>query len=130
MSFQHSCELWWYGVFKIIDFPLYGSVAILTILIGGKGQRLGDIVAGTMVISTKKKSEFTRFKMPTFEEDYQPKYFQASSLTDEQVKLIKKVLDLSDAQVHRKAFDVLVEKIENSLSIESDEPNRIFLNQF
>ncbi|WP_322790508.1 RDD family protein [Tenacibaculum tangerinum] len=40
---------------RFVDFTLAsGSVAVLTILLNGKGQRLGDIAAGTTVISEKK----------------------------------------------------------------------------
>ena len=42
-------------VLRLIDISLAsGSVALLTILLNGKGQRLGDLAAGTTVISEKK----------------------------------------------------------------------------
>jgi len=42
-------------VFRLIDIGIsYGGIAILTILINGKGQRIGDIAAGTTVIKLKK----------------------------------------------------------------------------
>jgi uncharacterized RDD family membrane protein YckC len=41
---------------RIVDISLSsGGVAVVTILFSGKGQRLGDLAAGTTVISEKKK---------------------------------------------------------------------------
>ena len=43
-------------VLRILDISLSsGGVAVLTILLRGKGQRVGDIAAGTTVISEKKR---------------------------------------------------------------------------
>ena len=42
-------------ILRIVDVVLStGGIAVLTILIRGKGQRVGDIAAGTTVISEKK----------------------------------------------------------------------------
>ena len=41
-----------------------GSLALLTILLNGKGQRLGDLAAGTTVISEKKIIEFFKKDFP------------------------------------------------------------------
>ena len=41
---------------RIIDIWFFtGSVAVFTILFNGKGQRLGDIAAGTTIISEKRR---------------------------------------------------------------------------
>ena len=49
-------------ILRPIDVLFYGGVAILCIVIGGKGQRLGDIPAGTTVVKLAKDSslEFHR----------------------------------------------------------------------
>lgn len=49
-------------VMRIVDVALStGGVAVLTILLRGNGQRLGDIAAGTTVITEKKKSKIRRY---------------------------------------------------------------------
>src|SRR5687767_1400562 len=37
-------------LFAVVDLLFYGVVAIVVIASGGKGQRLGDVVAGTSVV--------------------------------------------------------------------------------
>ena len=45
---------------RIIDVGITsGGAAVLTILVRGKGQRIGDIAAGTTVISEKKRVSLT-----------------------------------------------------------------------
>lgn len=45
------------NLFRIVDFlPAYFFLGILLILLTSKGQRIGDIVAGTLVISEELKS--------------------------------------------------------------------------
>jgi hypothetical protein len=44
-------------IFSFIDFYiLSGALAVLIIAVGGKGQRLGDIVAGTSVVKLVRTS--------------------------------------------------------------------------
>ncbi|MEQ8715242.1 MAG: RDD family protein, partial [Cyclobacteriaceae bacterium] len=46
-----------------VDFGIYGSIAVLSIIVTKNAQRLGDLVAGTLVISDKTSSSL---------EDYTP----------------------------------------------------------
>jgi len=42
--------------FRVIDFlPLYNALGIILILVNGKRKRLGDLVAGTLVIRTSRE---------------------------------------------------------------------------
>ncbi|CAG5007319.1 hypothetical protein DYBT9275_04020 [Dyadobacter sp. CECT 9275] len=81
---------------NIIDISLFsGVVAMITIIVNGKGQRLGDIAAGTTVVKINpsiKLSDILHNELPI---DYQPVYPNAGQLSDKDVRTIKKVL-LSD----------------------------------
>ena len=51
-------------IMRIVDISLTsGGVAIVAILISDKGQRLGDLAAGTTVISQKKKTNLILVKV-------------------------------------------------------------------
>ena len=63
-----------------IDF-LSGAVALLTIAISGKGQRLGDIAAGTTVVKLVKQAAVTAKEVFTLaDENYSPVFQQVIQL--------------------------------------------------
>src|SRR5690606_42078845 len=64
-------------------FMLRGALAMITIAANGKGQRLGDIAAGTSVVKLVPQ-EATRSAnvFATAEEGYEPTFPQAAQLND------------------------------------------------
>lgn len=75
---------------RIIDISLAsGAVAILTILLNGKGQRLGDLAAGTTVISEKKRVTIQDTIVEEIPESYQPTFPQVTTLSDSDIQTIK-----------------------------------------
>ena len=77
---------------RTIDLNLTsGGVAVFTILLNGKGQRLGDIAAGTTVITERKKVQLSHTILETIEEDYVPKYPQVTVFTDADMQKIKTI---------------------------------------
>lgn len=77
-------------VLRVIDISFAGgSVAILTILLNGKGQRLGDIAAGTTLISLKKRITLNNTIAADLQEGYTPTYPQVTLLTDKDIHTIK-----------------------------------------
>jgi len=86
---------------RLIDISLAsGSVAVLSILLTGKGQRLGDIAGGTTVISEKKRITLKDTLITDIPLDYVPTFPQVTMLSDEDIQTIKKVY--KDALRHRK----------------------------
>lgn len=99
---------------RIVDITMTsGSVAVVTILLNGKGQRLGDLAAGTTVITEKARIGLDRTLMVDLPEDYQPKYPQVTVLSDRDVQEIK---DLYRESVKNSQFQVL-----HSLSLKLSE---------
>lgn len=79
-------------VLRIVDISLSsGSIAILTILLNGKGQRLGDLAAGTTVISERKRVNISQTLSVDIPEEYQPTFPQVTLLTDIDVQTIKEL---------------------------------------
>ena len=77
---------------RIIDIQMAtGSVAVLTILLNGKGQRLGDIAAGTTIISEKKRVTLQEVLLADAPEDYTPTFPQVTLLSDSDAQTIKKL---------------------------------------
>ncbi|GLU45511.1 RDD family protein [Allomuricauda sp. NBRC 101325] len=79
---------------RIIDVTLTsGGGAVLTILLRGKGQRLGDIAAGTTVISEKKRVSLHDTLLRDLPEDYQPTFSQVTVFKDREIQTIKELFD-------------------------------------
>lgn len=99
-------------VLRVIDFSIAsGSVAILTILLNGKGQRLGDIAAGTTVISEKKKITLQDTIATDVVDNYQPTYPQVSLLTDTDINTIKNLYTNAKRKQNHKVILKLHDKI-------------------
>ena len=81
-------------LFRIIDFGLIepGFVALVVAAISEKPQRLGDIVAGTMLIRTAPSTKMDNIVFMPAYDGYQPLFKEAGQLTDRDVELIHEVL--------------------------------------
>ena len=81
-------------VLRIIDVVLTtGGVAVFTILIKGTGQRVGDIAAGTTVITEKKKVFLKDTLLRELPSDYSPKFPQVTIFKDREMQTIKELYD-------------------------------------
>lgn len=117
-------------LFRIIDFSLLsGLVALITVAVSEKKQRLGDMVAGTVLVKTKPRTVFQdTFYVPTEQPAYTVTYPEVSNLSDSDIQLVKEVL----TTVYRSGNPFLAlqaqEKIEEVLNIKSrsSEP-KVFL---
>lgn len=68
-----------------------GGVAALSILLGGKGQRLGDMAASTTVISLKQSLRRGEELLVKVADSHHPKFPQVIALTDAQIRQIKEI---------------------------------------
>ncbi|MFQ5640754.1 MAG: RDD family protein [bacterium] len=117
-------------IFRIIDIlVLYGSVAIITILINGKGQRLGDIAAGTTVVKLKAPVRLEDTILTVVEDKYQPVFSWVMQLSDSDIATIKKVLNskVEDPKIANHVAFKTKTAIESKLGIQSDLMPRTFL---
>ncbi len=77
---------------RTVDIALgFGSVAIVTILLNGKGQRMGDIAATTTVISEKISMGISAIAISQLPEDYIPKYPQVMVFKDDEIQSMKSI---------------------------------------
>lgn len=81
---------WFIRLFEITMTS--GGVALITILVNGKGQRLGDIAAKTCVIRVRRSTKLSDTVFDNFKEDYEAQFPQVMELNDEDVSIINEVL--------------------------------------
>lgn len=70
----------------------YG-LGLIVVLINGQGQRLGDLAAGTTVITLKQRTKLKDTLMTEVREDHPVRFPEAVRLTDAQAAMIKEVLN-------------------------------------
>jgi uncharacterized RDD family membrane protein YckC len=69
-----------------------GSLAVVVLLLNGKGQRLGDMVANTTVAKQKKRVTLEDTLFEEVSEDYTVKYNNVNQLDDVDIETIKAVV--------------------------------------
>lgn len=119
-SFSQYLNRW---VFRLVDFTITGSfLALIMVAAGEKRQRLGDYIAGTVVVKTKPGTEFTETIFTPVETNYEVTYPEVINLKDSDVQLIKDVV----ISVRKSGNTMLAlqaqQKIEQSLHIMSKQP--------
>ena len=112
------------------DFGLVGSVAFVSIMVTQKGQRLGDLLAGTTVIKKKQARRpiiSQAMKQTGTAGNYTPVFAEVYKLTDKEIRLARKsIITYKEVGVSEPAKR-LAEKIKEKLQVESELPPLTFL---
>lgn len=107
---------------RIVDISITsGSVAVVTILLTGRGQRLGDLAAGTTVISEKSRVGLDRTVLVNVPEDYRPQYPQVTMLSDLDVQEIKEIYRESLKNSNYRVIGKLSNKVSDLLQVTPEE---------
>lgn len=115
-------------ILRVIDISMTsGSVAVVCILINGKGQRLGDLAAGTTVISEKKPIGVDQNLWIDLPEGYTPKYPQVRMLTDADMQRIKQLYQEALKFSNYRLVGQLSKKVSELLSVTPEETSIDFL---
>lgn len=116
-------------IFALIDFGvLGGAIAVILVAAGGKGQRLGDIVAGTTVIKQVEQKEITAQEVfVVAEKNYEPVFSQAMQLTEHDIDLIQRALEVNRDLGNAQPMLAVTEKVKRQLGIQTDLPPVKFL---
>ncbi|HBG88434.1 MAG TPA: RDD family protein [Marinilabiliaceae bacterium] len=119
-------------LFRILDVTLlFGGLAVIVIIINGKGQRLGDIAASTTVLKIPDNSDMQSTSWVEVHPNYKPMFPQAELLTDSDIRTIREVLALAVKKSKQSATDELLQQTRDAVvkktSIHSDMPTRKLL---
>jgi hypothetical protein len=116
-------------LFAMLEFQLFsGVIAILTILLGGKGQRLGDLVGGSSVIKLTPQEQVTgKSIFVTADDAYQPTFSQVIVLQEKDVELIQQALEVNRTYNNPKPMFLAAERVKSLLGITTEMPTIKFL---
>ena len=108
-------------ILRVLDVVLTsGGVAVLTILIKGTGQRVGDLAAGTTVISEKVKVTLKNTLLRELPEDYKPQFPQVTVFKDREMQTIKEMYDDAKRRGDHNVIVSLNNRIKEVTSISSN----------
>lgn len=114
----------WTILLMVFPLPIVGIISMATSPVG---QRLGDRLANTVVIKSKRIFSLDDTILKATEQSYQPRYLNVLKLSDRDIYIIKNTLE--EAEKSRKYGNVgkLAEKAREILGIEDDERPLILL---
>ena len=109
-------------IFGFVDFYiLSGALAVIIIAANGRGQRLGDIVAGTTVVKLIAQREITANEIfITPENTYVPTFPQVIQLDSRDIELIQRAIEASRNHGNLQPVLMVTEKIKTLLGIQTD----------
>jgi uncharacterized RDD family membrane protein YckC len=124
-SFANYFVRW---ILRIIDVVMtFGGLAVLTILIKGNGQRIGDIAAGTTVISEKEILSIEDTILKEIPLDYVPKYSQVTVLNDTDIQTVKNLYDEAVFKGNHGIVLNMSKRLEEVMQVEAKETPMSFV---
>lgn len=131
-------------MFRSIDFPLivfaavaYGQLpwwcmmflftGIGCVIITPSSQRVGDLVAGTIIIDRKNRTSWQDTVFTELETGYHPKYPQVMQLSDKDVNTLKGIIGAVKKNNNYDLSMRIAERIKSKLNIQSDQDSLDFL---
>jgi uncharacterized RDD family membrane protein YckC len=131
-------------LFRIIDFPIAMFIAVMNgyvsywaivivlaglicVIVTPKSQRIGDLVAGTILIDLKNRMSWQDTVFTEVESTYKPRYPQVMQLSDRDINTLKSII-----QTVRKKNDYdlslkIADRIKSKLKMDSNQDSLDFL---
>ncbi len=111
-------------LFRLIEISIgNGIIGLIAMVISSKNQRLGDMAAGTAVISLKNDININHTILQEINDDYVPTYPLVIKLSDNDARIIKETFE---AAVKNKDYNLvfkLRQKIESVTGIKNQSGN-------
>ncbi len=131
-------------LFRIVDFPILMLLSTMTgytnwwtvlLLFAGlictiatpKSQRIGDLLAGTILIDLKKRTSWEDTVFTEVESTYQPRYPQVMQLSDRDINTLKNIIETVKK---RNDYDLslkIADRIQSKLKMRTDQDSLEFL---
>ncbi len=106
-------------LFRIIDtLPMTYILAIVSISISKKEQRIGDLVADTTVVKIKKRATLEDTILKIVEHNYKPTFTDVLRFSDKDINTIKEALEMYKKNKNPKHIDQLAKKVKEIANVE------------
>ena len=119
-------------VMRLVDIWFSnGVVGLITIIANGRGQRLGDIAAGTSVVTLKKTNFFQHSIYKQLPDNYELKISEVEKLSEKDIKTINEVLVAyrkNKTEIIRKLLFLTNNEVKKKMNIKNDMPPMLLLD--
>ncbi len=110
---------WWSSVF------IFGGLACL--LATPYSQRIGDLVAGTILIDTRNRTSWEDTVFTELSDNYSPRYPQVMQLSDKDINTLKSIINSVRKSGDYDLSKRIAERIRSKLQLSSDQDSLEFL---
>ncbi|MBC6696607.1 RDD family protein [Hymenobacter puniceus] len=115
-------------ILRIVDTGiLSGLIAVVVILANGRGQRIGDLAAGTSVVSTRARQQGGSLAPAFTDADYMVVFPQAAQLQDHDVATIRQLLFKGLERENYELLNEVANKVKTLTGIQTQLPDEAFL---
>ena len=113
-------------IFRLVDIKVAYLPGVLTMLLSKHTQRVGDLAAGTAVISERAKYNISHTILADISDDYLPSFSQAQILrfNDNDMRIIKENMLEADKRRDLPLMQRLTTKIEEVMQVENRFPSQ------
>ncbi|KAA9353742.1 RDD family protein [Larkinella humicola] len=110
---------------RIIESPMFfgGMVAVITIAANGRGQRIGDIAAGTTVVKLTRPVTLAQITYRALPDDYQVRFPEVAQLSDRDLNIVREALRMNNPEISGLAAD----KVKQVIGVRSELDDTTFL---
>lgn len=143
-SFSQYLIRW---LFRIIDFPVIiilmlifslldprfllmaptAFLGLLCVILTPKSQRIGDLVAGTILIDLKVRTSWQDTVFTEVENTYQPRYPQVMQLSDRDINTLKSIIETVKRKNDYDLSIKIADRIKSKLKMDSEQDSLDFL---
>jgi uncharacterized RDD family membrane protein YckC len=118
-------RMWLDGKFYIM--LLTGFVGLICVLLTSKSQRVGDLVAGTILIDLRNRTSWQDTVFTEVEATYQPRYPQVMQLSDRDINTLKSIIETVKRKNDYDLSLKIADRIKSKLKMDSDQDSLDFL---
>ncbi len=113
---------------RVVDTRIFGgAIALIAVLVNGKGQRIGDMAAGTTVIKMKAQITISDTILNKVKPNYTLVFPEVAKLSDNDIAIIKDVMRISIQSENMEAIKKLALKTKAAMGITTNLPHTQFL---
>ena len=111
-------------IFRLIEgYYIFAGIGLVAISSSKKNQRLGDMAAGTAIISLKKRINISNTILEEIGNEYVPIYPSVIKLSDNDMRIIKDTFILAKSKNDFETISKLTQKIETVCNIKNQSGN-------
>lgn len=134
-------------LFRIVDFPVFmilfvvfipvtwsnvwmvplAFAGLISVILTPKSQRIGDLVAGTILIDLKNRTSWQDTVFTEVEATYQPRYPQVMQLSDRDINTLKSIIETVKRKNDYDLSMKIADRIKSKLRMDSNQDSLEFL---